>query len=414
MSSIQSFCSDFIFPGYNISEVNKEDDIVHIYLEPLDSGICKHCGGNNTYVHDYYAREIRDVDFFGMPLIVHLKIRRIVCKYCSHKGIEHISFLSKESHSRYTKRLRDAIINDCEQRTISDVAKAYHLSRPSIKDIHKEHLQASAAGTFNLGDTTLIGVDEFAIAKHHKYATVVADLETRRVLFVGLGKNIATLNEFFKLCGTEGCKQIKAVAMDQNASYETSVKNHCPNAKVVYDLFHLVSKFGLTVISQIRTRLADDYQKHGQRDMYFEIKGSRWILLGRQNNLNEAAKERLERVLQLNEPLAKAYMLKEQIRDLYFCSSLKEATRRWNLWRDMALESNVAEIMKFAQIQERRYKEGIINSSLFHIGTSIVEGINNKIKVIKRKAYGFRDFEYFALLIKNAFLGKSDIPRKST
>ncbi|SKA61022.1 Transposase, partial [Succinivibrio dextrinosolvens DSM 3072] len=89
-----------------------------------------------------------------------------------------------------------------------------------------------------------------------------------------------------------------------------------------------------------------------------------------------------------------------------FCDTVEDASLRWNEWRDMALSSEVPEIVKFAEVQERKYKDGIINSSLYRVGTSIVEGINNKIKVIKRKAYGFRDFEYFKLLIMWNFPGK--------
>ena len=105
-------------------------------------------------------------------------------------------------------------------------------------------------------NATRIGVVEFSIAKHHTYASVVVDLDTSRVIWVGYGETVSTLNKFFKLCGKEVCKQIEVVAMDQNASYEISVKNKCPNAVVVYDLFHMIAKFGLTFLSQIRTKLA--------------------------------------------------------------------------------------------------------------------------------------------------------------
>ena len=335
----------------------------------------------------------------------------MICKCCNHKGVEFISWLAKTKYAHCTERKVKEIVKDCHKDTIKDVSIRHKVNHVAVKDIHKQYLMSTQAGRFSLGNSTILGVDEFSIAKHHTYATVVVDLQTSRVILVGKGKTISTLNEFFHLCGKEGCKQIKAVAMDQNASFETSVKGKCPNAVVVYDLFHMISKYGLTVLSHMRTKLAEQYKESGNRSGYYDMKGARWILLGNNCNLKTDARERLNTILSWNKPLEIAYMLKEQIRDLYFCASIEEATNKWNQWKELALASGVEEVIKFAKIQDRKYKDGIINSALFKIGTSIVEGINNKIKVLKRKAYGLRDFDYFALLIKAAFPGKVALPR---
>lgn len=406
MQSIQEYLEKNFFSGYKILSVSDDEDgVLHIELQPSSPGVCQNCHSINTSVHDYYPRQIKKLPILGRPTVVDIRVRRVICNTCGHKGIELIKWLAKTKYAHTTQRKQDEIIKDCQKDTLKDVAKRHNLHPSTVKDIHKEYLQSTEAGTFRLGNTTIIGVDEFSIARHHTYATVVVDLQTSRVLYVGKDRKVSTLNKFFKLCGKEGCKQIKAVAMDQNASFELSVKARCPNAVVVYDLFHIIAKYGLTVISQLRTKLANEYKDKGDRKSYYDMKSSRWILLGNNCNLNESAKEKLNRVLSWNKPLEIAYMLKEQIRDLFFCDSVEEASKRWEQWSALALASEVPEIVKFAQVQENKYKDGIINSSKYKIGTSIVEGINNKIKVIKRKAYVFTDFDYFALLIKSAFPG---------
>ncbi len=406
IDSIQEYLEKRFFFGFKISQLEEVGSVLHLYLEAISPGMCQQCKCRQTNIHDYYPREISELPILGKNVIVHLKVRRVICQHCGFKGVEFIRWLSKSKYAHTTQRKNDAVIEDCAKNTLKDVSLRHKMNAATVKDIHKEYLRTTYAGTFNLMNATKLGVDEFSIAKHHTYATVVVDLDTARVIWVGYGKTVSTLNKFFKLCGAEGCKQIQVVAMDQNASYEISVKNHCPNAVVVYDLFHMIAKFGLTVLSQIRTKLAMKYKDEGNRSMYYDIKSSRWILLGNNKNLNQSAKDKLAKVLALNRPLEIAYMLKEQIRDLYFCDTVEDASLRWNEWRDMALSSEVPEIVKFAEVQERKYKDGIINSSLYRVGTSIVEGINNKIKVIKRKAYGFRDFEYFKLLIMWNFPGK--------
>lgn len=411
MLSIQEYLEKHFFPGYKIAGVIEDSNTPHIVLEPKSSGVCQACGSSQTNIHDYYQRYILDLPILGKNVIIDVKVRRVICKCCNHKGVEFISWLAKTKYAHCTERKVKEIVKDCHKDTIKDVSIRHKVNHVAVKDIHKEYLMSTQAGRFSLGNSTILGVDEFSIAKHHTYATVVVDLQTSRVIWVGKGKTISTLNEFFHLCGKEGCKQIKAVAMDQNASFETSVKNKCPNAVVVYDLFHMISKYGLTVLSHMRTKLAEQYKESGNRSGYYDMKGARWILLGNNCNLKTDARERLNTILSWNKPLEIAYMLKEQIRDLYFCASIEEATNKWNQWKELALASGVEEVIKFAKIQDRKYKDGIINSALFKIGTSIVEGINNKIKVLKRKAYGLRDFDYFALLIKAAFPGKVALPR---
>ena len=203
------------------------------------------------------------------------------------------------------------------------------------------------------------------------------------------------------------CKQIKAVAMDQNAGFATCVNKYCPNAKVVYDLFHMVYNFGRLVISAIRLRLAYENKNKNDDNAYSLLKRSRFLLLTKNSNLSEEKRIKLNDILSFYHDLYAANELKELLPEVFHAHSKEESESLWDEWVRLALQSKVQEITKFAKVQNRRYRDGITNSGIYWIRTSVLEGINNKIKVLKRLAYGFRDFEYFFLRIRDAFRGNA-------
>ncbi len=191
--------------------------------------------------------------------------------------------------------------------------------------------------------------------------------------------------------------------MDMNTAMDLEVQAHCPNARVVYDLFHVVAKFGREVVDRVRVdqanRLKDD--PAGRR----AIKRSRWLLLRNRHNLDEPQALRLDELLAANTPLMTAYLLKTQLKELWYAPSEYEARRRWSEWLRLAQESGLQPLQAFAR-RLNTYVEGIVSSARFRLNTSVLEGMNNRIKVIKRMAYGYRDNAYFFLKIKAAFPGK--------
>jgi transposase len=248
-------------------------------------------------------------------------------------------------------------------------------------------------------------MDEFALHRGHRYATVVADAQTRQVLWVGVGRSRVSVRPFFRLLG-QYCHQVEAMDMDMdmdmNTAYDLEVKQHCPQAEVVYDLFHVVAKFGREVIDRVRVDQANLVRRDKpQRRL---IKSSRWLLLKNRNRLNPDQQIRLDELLMANRQLWVVYLVKDQLKELWRARSVGEAFLLWReLWR-MALESGVEPLIRFFK-NLRPYLRGILASAKYPLNTSVLEGMNNKIKVIKRKAYGYRDFDYFVLKIKAAFPG---------
>jgi transposase len=276
------------------------------------------------------------------------------------------------------------------------------LNWKTVKALDKRHL-ADKLNPIDLRSVRVIAMDEFAIRKGHRYATIIVEPYTKRVLWIGRGNSRKSIRPFFELLGPEGRSRIEAVAMDMNGAYSAEVNEQCPQAEIVYDLFHVVAKYGREVVDRVRineaNRLKDD--KQGRK----LIKGSRWLLLrNRQNLMRQQDRIKLYDLLQANKNLMKVYVLKEDLKRLWEYRYTKAAKRFWAGWYRRAMQSRVEPLIKFAK-RLRPYIKGIVSHCRYPLHTSLLEGINNKIKVIKRMAYGFLDDEYFFLKIKAAFPG---------
>ena len=286
---------------------------------------------------------------------------------------------------------------------IKHVSQLTGLHWHTIKAIDLQRL-AHLHGQFAAGDVRRLVMDEFALHKGHRYATVVLDAQRMRVLWVGEGNSRAAIRPFFEALGAEGCDQIEAVAMDMNTAMDLEVRAQCPNAEVVYDLFHVVARFGREVVDRVRVDQANALRDDAKARQV--IKRSRWLLLRNRDNLEDDRAIKLDELLAANAPLSTVYLLKTELKEIWFAPSVREGARRWKRWMRLALESEIAAVIKFAK-RLRIYVRGIIASAIYPMNSSILEGVNNRIKVIKRMAYGFRDSAYFFLKIKDAFPGKA-------
>lgn len=211
------------------------------------------------------------------------------------------------------------------------------------------------------------------------------------------------MRPFFELLGAEGRKKLRAAVMDMNAGDSEEVRFQCPAAEIVYDLFHVVAKYGREVIDRVRVdeanRLRED--KPARR----LVKGARWLLLRNRSNIARAEDEvRLSELLQANKALMTVYIMKDELKALWAYRHAGYAQRFWEGWYRRAVRSRIPALKKFAT-NLKPLLPGILAHCRWPLGTNLVEGINNKIKVIKRMAYGFRDDAYFFLKIRAAFPG---------
>ena len=395
--------------GYSLGTVGRfpagqdgrERPEVHLELLPIREHprVCSGCGKPCPSIHDTAERWIDDLPILGADtrLLVHRV--RVACPDCGPK-LERLGWL--EPYARVTVRLAENVARLCRVLSIKHAADYFGLDWKTVKEIDKAHL-GRTLGPIDLDGVTKLAMDEFAIQKGHRYATVVIDPTCKRVLWIGRGRSRDDVRPFFELLGPERCRQIRAVAMDMNAAFDLEVKRHCPNAEVVYDLFHVVAKYGREVVDRVRVDEANRV-KH-DKPARKVIKGSRWLLLRNKDNIEKQEdRVRLAELLKANRTLLKVYLLKDDLKELWAYRHTGYATKFWEHWFSRAIRSRIEPLKAFAR-KLKGYLAGILSHCRYPLHTSVLEGINNKIKVIKRMAYGFRDDAYFFLKIRAAFPG---------
>jgi transposase len=390
--------------GHVIASIDEQGDgslLVVLDECPKADALCGCCRQPCALIHERRRRRVRDCDILDKRVWLDVPIRRLDCHHCDARVVEHIVWLDRRA--RITHRVRVWVEVLAKLLPIAHVAQLTGLNWHTIKTIDRQRLE-SLHGEFAPGDARRLVMDEFALHKGHRYATVVLDAESMRVLWVGQGNSREAVRPFFTALGPERCGQIEAVAMDMNSAFDLEVRQHCLNAEVVYDLFHVVARFGRDVIDRVRVDQANSLSDDPKARQV--IKRSRWLLLRNRDNLTGDQPIKLDELLAANEPLAITYLLKTELKEIWFAPSVDEGAKRWERWHQMALDSEIEPLIKFAK-RLRKYMRGILASAIYRMNSSILEGVNNRIKVIKRMAYGFRDSTYFFLKIKDAFPGKA-------
>lgn len=355
---------------------------------------CPACNSRKVIRKGSIGRRFRSLPIGLTSTFVDFDVPKIKCLKCDIVRQVKIGFA--ESRRSYTKGFARYVLELSRHMTIKDVARHLNVSWDIIKDIQKRYLEKRFKSP-RLRHLRTIAIDEISIGKGHRYLTVVLDLATGAVVHVGDGKGADALTVFWKRL--KRCRaDIKAVAIDMSPAYTSAVLENLPEAAIVFDRFHVMKLYN-DKLSELRRKLQSECSNLLQLKV---LKGTRWLLLKNAENLDNAPgkneKERLNRALELNAPLAKAYYLKDELRQFWQQNSKEEAEQWLNRWLETARKSRVPMLIKMANtLQARRF--GLLNWYDHPISTGPLEGTNNKIKTLQRQAYGFRDHEFFKLKI---------------
>lgn len=371
-----------------------------ITLAPIEGALpfCSVCGETGGRLHVYATRRVRDLNLAHARVDLVVPNRKLRCANCRTIRTEGHSFLGP--YRRHTVRFERAVADLCRHLPIKQVADHFDLSWDTVKDIDKRRLEREV-GTPCYDGLRLLAVDEVAVHKGHTYLTTVLDLETGRIVWVGKGRTEATLASFFEELTPEQRGSIEAVATDMAAGFRNAVEKACPHAALVYDLFHVVAKYSREVVDVVRLAESKKQDEAGRK----LIKGSRYLLLKNAPNLLGSQRKALRELLAANQALNTVYVLKDQLKRIWEYKHPAWARKALDQWCALAHASGIPALAAFAR-SLCRHEKGIVNHCRYPIHTGRLEGINNKIKVIKRQAYGFRDDAYFILKIKGAFPGK--------
>jgi transposase len=343
---------------------------------------------------------------FRLPPIGHkqtfavLDAQRVRCRPCGYDGQVPIPFAeSRKSYANGFERYARELL---QFGTVEHVARHLHVGWDMIKDIHKAHLKR-LYDTPSLKDVTAIAIDEFYAGRKTGYYTFVLDLASGAIVHVGRGKGAEAIEDFWSRLGRRKGR-VRAVAMDMSPAFIAAVREHLPKADLVFDPFHVV-KLRNEKIDQIRRHLCRELQD----DAKTFIKGNRWLLLKGAENLSTVPNPKrddknevqlLAEALAVNQPLATAYYLKEDLRRLWNCARAKDGAAFLNDWVKRARASGLKPLSDMAQTLVRR-RAGILAYFKHRITSGPMEATNNKIRVLQRQTYGLRDREYWELCVKS-------------
>lgn len=362
--------------------------ILHVQTKARKK-VCPNCGKRHFVKNGYRFRDFIGLPVGGKKVIVRMKVQRYKCRDCDFDQQEKIPFAT--GSRSYTHRFAKYVVDLLRGMTLQDVSNHLGVSWDMVKEIHSTYLERHYSPP-SLDGVENIGIDEFAVRKGHVYKTIVVDLDSGRVLYVGDGKGADALAKFWKKVRRKGIR-IKHVATDLSAAFIASVMENCPDAVHVFDHFHVV-KLMNEKLDDIRRKLYSMEKDVNRRKV---LKGTRYLLLCNGTDIfDKQHKTRLDNALAMNEPLSKAYYLKEQLRQIWMQPIKAMAESVFDDWVRQAEQSKIPQLQKMA-VTLRAYRTGILAWYDCHLSTGKVEGINNKIKVMKRNAYGFRDDRYFTL-----------------
>ncbi len=343
--------------GFSVTAIRPDGDdlLINVIPQPTRFPTGSGCNQPSTSIHEYCQRSIRDLPILGRAVRLNVELRRVGCSTCG-KRMESVCWLDR--YSRMTKRLAEAVIKSCQRLPTLHVAELFGLHWDSVRLLERRALQAALEKLPKAQPRRLV-MDEFALFKGHRYASVVLDADTRRVLWIGEGRSRTAIRSFFEEMGPAGCARIEAVAMDMSTAFDLEVRQHCPQARVVYDLFRVVANYGREVIDRVRVdeanRLRHDKPAHKV------IEQVRWLLLRNPENLKcEDQQVHLLDLLAASQSLMTAYLMKAELKALWSPATAWGWRSAWEQWLRLAYKSAIPALKQFAN-SPKGYWRGILS-----------------------------------------------------
>lgn len=344
-------------------------------------------------INNLVKRQVRDTPLFGLPCWIEIELAQVYISK-NDRRLESCPFVDKGCY--FTQRFCRLVSGLCRHMSIQAVSKHLQVRWETVKNIDRKYLHQTlpALEPENLKNLKYIGVDEVARAKGHDYMTVVYDMVEGHLIWVEAGRTADVFSSFLKRLPTEIAENIEAVAMDMGPSYQKSVRDCLPNADIVFDRFHVMKNYSDAIKNQRRTefRKAD----HKGKEL---LKGCHYLLLKNAGKLSEKQSDKLKKLLDENANMNTLYILKEQLQALWANTEIETMGKQLEQWCALAEKTNMVYIRKFAK-SLRKHKTGICNYAKYQLTSARIEAGNVAIGMIRKRARGIRDTEYFKLKIR--------------
>jgi transposase len=394
------------FQGFKTVDLKEwlSKGFIEIYLEPTEEAICFRCKNKLTQLNTGYSCKVKHLNLFTYKTILKFKKRVGWCSCCRKERSEYINFVSEES-PHITKDLAWFIAKHCEISSVSKTARITDVDKMLAYRVDHRILVRLLAG-YKIPKVTRISVDEVYARKKKKegetrddlFLTIITDLKTHKVIYVSHSRRKEALDYFFELLGPDACINIKVVACDQHEAYKNSVEQYCPNAKVVWDRFHLMQNFNLAVNEARKTlfnkKLPDEVRRrlHGR---------NRFIFLTRQIHRTENEQQFVNELMEMNQEFFLLELIKEKFASFFDAKNIDGKGGAKEIWEDLGLlifKLYDMTLIKWYKNLEKDFKQVLLYFK-FRVTTAVSEGVNNVIKSLKRRAFGYKNMNYFALKI---------------
>jgi transposase len=340
---------------------------------------CPRCGRCKAARESTSVRRWRHMAIWGHEVWLEGEIRRLRCKPCAAVVTEAVPWARHGSD--FTRPFEDTVALLAQQMSKTAVMKLTGIAWVTVGRI-AERVVAEKLDPVRFEGLRRIGVDEISFRRRHRYLTVVTDHDRRRVIWAAEGKSSEVLKGFFRLIGREACERIEIVTMDMSAAYQKAVRENLPGAQIAFDHFH-IAKLANEALNEVRRALMREAVDKEAKAM---IKGSRWATLHRLDNATDEHLEVLAR-LRPEQPLGRGFLLKETLLDILKLPlpDPEPVLRRWLAW---ASRSRLKPFVRLGRTI-RDHMDGVVALLTERITNGLAEGMNNKIRLLSHRAYGF-------------------------
>jgi len=390
--------------GQRVNQIKLDEQerqlVIHCRRDRRRNAIDPVSGKKGT-INRYVRRQVRDVPLFGYPCVIDMELAQVFISK-NERRMEHCEFVDRGW--RFTRRFCRMISGLCRHMSIQAVSRHLGVRWETVKNIDKAYLEESlpALDPTQLTDLKYLGVDEVARAKGHDYMTVIYDMVEGHLIGVETGRTADVFSGFLKQLPAKTTEKIEAVAMDMGPSYQKSVRDCLPNADIVFDRFHVMKNYSKALSNQrrIEFRKANDAGKK-------LLTGTHYLVLKNAHKLDESEAQRLQQLLDENANLNTLYILKEQLQALWESETVELMLERLEAWCRIADQSAMLYLKKFARML-RNHRVGICNYAKHKLTSARIEAGNISIGMIRKRARGIRDTEYFKLKIRQSSLPDKD------
>ncbi len=392
------------FRGQCVNQITLDEQeqqlVIHCRRDRRRNAIDPITGKKGT-INRYVRRQVRDVPLFGYPSVIEIELAQVFISK-NERRMEHCEFVDKGW--RFTRRFCRMISGLCRHMSIQAVSRHLGLRWETVKNIDKAYLEETllALDPTQLTGLKYLGVDEVARAKGHDYMTVIYDMVEGHLISVETGRTADVFSGFLKQLPSETTEKIEAVAMDMGPFYQKSVRDCLPNADIVFDRYHVMQNYSKALSNQRRI----EFRKANKAGKEL-LTGTHYLVLKNADKLDESQTQKLQRLLDENANLNTLYILKEQLQSLWESETVELMQAGLEAWCRIADQSNMLYLKKFAK-SLRSHCVGICNYAKHKLTSARIEAGNISIGMIRKRARGIRNTEYFKLKIRQSSLPDKD------